>query len=347
MAAPTKKEREKRQKIKDLKLFVRDSSMYTNCEEQIEVYGKIQAPYIFCELCRIRSDRFKFSSIVENNYIVEKLKDIDLDLSRYFNKVHTMGINTLSFLSEIRMNEGEYSISTEVAIKDIVSALGEVKYKTIVNKGYEFFNDMNTTLELEQIHKHINMEDKKLLLSTLSLSDDSPHTIIKNNKRWDRICDLENIELEKESLVTSNVHVEIDFTKSKEELIEYITMIKDDFDKNPKKIQNIYGLLNNNENYICNLKECDVYKSNHTKPISGRLADVLFIYDCKRAGLNNDYIIDEINKYWVETRNLFKDEFQLQTLREYHSLAIDYIDNEKYKCYLSGYDTTKENNPSS
>lgn len=343
MSRPSKEELKQRENIKELGLFARDSKPYVICEDTIKKYSKTQAPYIFCGLCRVRSSKYKTGGNDYNkNNCLDRIKNIDLKLYRYYIRILDAE-HILSFLDEHREYEGDYSIDTTIEIKMMVNVLGEVKTKKIINSTYEFFRDTNKTVELETIVKNISDEDKQTLLSYLHDKDDiSIPTVIKSNKRWDRTSNLKNDQLEKESLITSNVQVELDFTKPKEELLEYISMIKDNFDNSPKSIQNIYGLLSNKENYLCDLNQCDIYKSNNIKPIGGRLADILFIYDCRKAGLDNDYILDEINKHWTETQNLFKDKMQLKTLREYHSLAIDYIDNEKYKCYLSGYDTPKE-----
>lgn len=357
MAAPTKIEREKREKIKELGLFVRDSYMYRTIENS----NKDNAPYLFCILSDIRNnvlknndliiDREKKISFHQDFYLgngynfvneyknistqnVISLKEIDSSLCNYFQHIWYEGSYKIS--AELLIVDREpYFVQTNISIKELNDILGQERVNEIINNVYNYFSDMNKFVELESIHSELTTEDKKKLYKHFIKKGGEPKTFIMNRMNYQNTGGLERQKPE------NTIFLELDFTKPLNDLIENITKIKNDFNENPKTISNFYGLLGF-ETHNTTFNDLGLYMTNNIKPLSGRLADILFIYDCRKAGLDNNYILKEINKYWTETKNLFKDEMQLKTLREYHNLAIDYIDNEKYKCYLSGYDIPKE-----
>ena len=143
-----------------------------------------------------------------------------------------------------------------------------------------------------------------------------------------------------------NYFIEVDLTKPKEDIIKYIETIKDEFDDDPSKFDNIHdklGLIP--EIFQCSIKDCEIFtlgKRGTNKPINGIMADILFIYDCCKVGLSKKYIIGEINRYWNNIKKINTDEMSESTYRKYKKIAIDYIENQKYECYLTGY----KNSPS-
>ena len=138
-------------------------------------------------------------------------------------------------------------------------------------------------------------------------------------------------------MLEKNTFLQIDLTKPLEELIELVTEVKKDYDKDPTNISNfLYEMGYDFESFECDLKNCDIYKHKSPKPLIGRLMDVLFIYDCKIAKLNNEYIVDEINKYWNNTKNIHKEKITIDTVKSYHKFGTDYIDNLKFEHFLFG-----------
>ena len=390
MGRPSKAEVEKREKIKELGLFVRDSDIYTVFEKETEEMSTAESSYVFSVECGYRNTRCKTSTFGEFNETYLNLSGLMKTLDRsmfqgYFTpfiqnmeKLHSIDIEIFVFFFELIKHSKyatfsqekpfDYKVINLVYLKDFIDILGEERAK-------ELFIGLNATIDLNTIiydeekliqFKHIfpdsKCDDSKYFLSKEELNkvrnfyfstpQDSyritPHsTLIKRDYHaYGTTLDSHKVETPPEGFYidygttkTKSAYVELDFTKPIEELKEFITKIKDDFDNEHRSIRNIYDLLGDkNDIFQCDLKDCDIYKTNNIKPIGGRLSDVLFIYDCKKAGLDNDYIIDEINRYWIDIKNLFREKFRASTLIEYHNLAIDYIDNEKYECYLSGYD---------
>ncbi|MCX6074905.1 MAG: hypothetical protein NTY39_11330 [Campylobacterales bacterium] len=133
--------------------------------------------------------------------------------------------------------------------------------------------------------------------------------------------------------------VEIDFTKPLEEIIAIVSTLKRRFDEDNSMVQNIYeylGIEPKSDVYTCNFTNCDIYTHKNPKPLSGRLADVLFIYDCTKLGLTQKYTLEEINRYWNDVQNLFTEKMQNKTLKEYLEFAVKQIDEQGYKNFLKG-----------
>lgn len=133
--------------------------------------------------------------------------------------------------------------------------------------------------------------------------------------------------------------VQIDFTKSKEEIIAVVAKIKDEFDEDSSSVQGLYehfGIDPELQSYSCSISECDIYKHKNPKPLSGRLADALFIYDCKQMGLTQKYAMSEINRYWINVKKLFTEQIQDKTYREYLSFVKKYIEDQHHLNFTSG-----------
>jgi hypothetical protein len=91
------------------------------------------------------------------------------------------------------------------------------------------------------------------------------------------------------------------------------------------------------EDHKCSTQTCEIYKHKNPKPLSGRLMDVLFIYDCKKAGLDDTYTMAQIDNYWSVTKDLRYEQITKNTLQKYRKFAIDYIDKKEYKNFTKGY----------
>lgn len=337
MAAPTKAEREKREKIKELGLFIRDSEFYTTFENEADTLSLSMTSYSFCSMARYRelgnqranhldhehNQRIVYNLLtrnipVEKKVMYDKLKILDEKI--YCRALHCLMVSNDRRVWDKEKNYSIYNIVNNESLEEIFQ--GEKN----PDLNYNFEGD---GIPFPSIDEHTIEYLTKKEKNTLTNHIIPYITLIKRHTIFPDITQFTDWN--------RSTYVELDFTKPLSELIEFITKIKKDFDNNPKTIQTIDDLFGRDYGiHSCNLENCDIYKTKNPKPIGGRLADVLFIYDCKKAGLDNDYILNEINKYWTETKNLFKDKMQLKTLREYHNLAIDYIDNGKYVSYLSG-----------
>lgn len=188
------------------------------------------------------------------------------------------------------------------------------------HKDVEIFNKK----EINEIYNLL----KKYIKKIMKFSSPFYHTYIKKNNVL-------------ETNINKSYFIEVDLTKPKKNILEYISTIKDDFDKNPSKFNKIHDKLELTPTpYICNKDECEIFKlgtKGTNKPLYGIMADILFIYDCYKLDLGREYAIDEINRYWNEIKNINTDKFSKSTYKRYKNIAIDYIENKKYLSYLTGY----------
>ena len=195
---------------------------------------------------------------------------------------------------------------------------------------YEYFNDY-LDVNVEE-----DMDEKDKMLANYK-------AFLTRNKKNDLLIEyskMPTIEYHTNSEVThKSALVKIDFTKPIQEIIAFVSKIKNDFDNDSSKIKSLdeyLGIEQAKETYSCDLTNCDIYKSGTTKPLSGRLSDALFIYDCKKLGLTKEYILSEINRYWNEVKNLNRDKMSENTYREYLNFAKKQIDEKGYKDFLEG-----------
>ena len=332
MARPTKAEQAKRKEIIRLELFKRDNKIYTNFENISNGFTNLRLSHLFCTDCSIRgfinscdTSTFKRDFKKEITFIdkIEKLKELEkIDKFSYYyycflhlNKKFTN--RNYSFKS--------YEVNNTLELQHIVNALG-AKYALDVPQ-----EDFYMSIHLDS-YPFTEEEKEKLLKYCI---DEGVGKTFINHESIDIVDDTEIID----DMRLNRVNIEIDLTKPKEEILKYISIIKDDYDLDRNNIPTIYSLLGANIcDYKCELDKCDIFKLKNPKPINGRLADILFIYDCRKIGLNDDYIKDEINRYWQDVKGIFKENFTSSSLINYYNFALEYIDNQKYKSFISGYD---------
>lgn len=333
MARPTKEEIEKRQKIIDLGLFVRDSKIYTNFENGI---GKsnltlTDQSHFFCDEC-ITRDFINSSKNTKFRDFKNEIKNIELEKLEkinYFSYIYysILYLNKDFINRTTRSQKKNYEVNNVLELQHIINALGD-KYKYNV-----LTEDYYMSISLDSLVYTLNREEKEKLLE-YCIQNGVGKTFI-NHESIDRVHDMDKINDGR----LNRVNIELDLTKPKEEILKYISIIKDDYDKDPSNIPSIYNILGLDlKNYSCELSKCDIYKSKNPKPINGRLTDILFIYDCKKIGLHDEYIKDEINRYWNDIKKLYRDKFPSSTLNNYHKFSKKYIEDKEYKFFISGYD---------
>ena len=299
MGRPTKEAKLKREKIINLGLHKRDNLLYTDFEERTEKLSKAITSHIFCGECHKR--------IVDSTIFSPK-KDEKFIFRKKYKSLED------KFYSLLDIDKDIFYYYYYIHQSDNNSFLDDDSHK--------FYTIENIELELDEVEKFKR-----------------PSNIILINKNYSsfnplRIHDTPmNLEDDNNSPKVNKVYAELDLSKPIEELLEFVSMIKKEYKQNPK---NIYS--HDFKAYECTFSNCDIYKSKSPKPMNGRLSDVLFIYDCKKANLNNEYIIDEINNYWQDNKKIYKDTFRPSTLETYYDLSKKYIDNKEYKAFTCGYD---------
>jgi hypothetical protein len=76
------------------------------------------------------------------------------------------------------------------------------------------------------------------------------------------------------------------------------------------------------------------YKRNQ-KTLSGKLVDLLYVYDMKKFGFTNTFITNEISRYWNKRKPKNTKDFHMSTstLHAYYQLTENIIDQKYYKYY--------------
>lgn len=129
-----------------------------------------------------------------------------------------------------------------------------------------------------------------------------------------------------------NVEFELNLALPIDELIAYVSKIKDEYDKNNSIIKNPLELLGKDldkadENLLIH-KGTGRYNKH-------RVADMFFIYDGMKKGMKKSKIISELNYYYYD-KNEKDTNYDYKTLDKYYGIAIDLIDNLKYKELITG-----------
>ena len=379
MGRPTKKEIEIREKILNLNLFQRDSSIYTLFEElytnnlssladefsieclvrdsnnhlnengakQLEVFfssiDKDKDSQVSKFIQYLNSNGSKKQNDIIKNYLI--LENINKDLAKYFRK--TLQARFIEYSKQYGLSGGlskhekkDYLIQNEInhnlLLKD---SLSNERYEYFQNNLGSLFN-LGLKLFIKQsrlIGEPLTNDEKNNILNKLNMEKvRKDKTFVIKPPNLSTLFILENKK-------NKHVYVELDLTKPKEEIIEYISKMKDDFNEDPSKFETVYEILGEKiDTSIYDLETSEIYKDPRSKKsTAGRLADALFIYDCKKINelsgmtiFKNQYIADEIDRYWIDEKKVLKEMFH--SLESYHKITKEHIDNKGYSAYLTG-----------
>ncbi len=139
------------------------------------------------------------------------------------------------------------------------------------------------------------------------------------------------------------VKIELDINRPLDELLAYITHIKQDIDKNKKVLKAPIELFGEELQKADDVSRmCTETKNGKEICFDGRkgitrtqkLADMFFIYDAVKQGAKELWIRTALSEYY-ETIGKITD-MSDKTFRKYRDIAIDYIENERYKELITG-----------
>jgi len=149
------------------------------------------------------------------------------------------------------------------------------------------------------------------------------------------------LHFEKQSL--NEIKIDINLNFPKDELIAYITKMKEVYDEESKKIKgNIIKApmellgkeLEKADNLICDTKgKC--FDVRETLSKQQKLADMFYIYDCLQQNMTQRKIQHEVYNYYAD-KNIETKTLDPKTLKKYKDIAIDYIENKRYKELITG-----------
>jgi len=220
-----------------------------------------------------------------------------------------------------------YNISTEITID--MSSEAQEQYDRMV----ELYDDLGPRMHIEHPdYKNYSTYDINDLKEEYSLKYGavcnkvkSKTTILENFKR-------PKIDININEERTSNIKLEIDLNRPIEELIAYVKHIKEDMDNDKNTIKVPIELLG------IKLQKSDNSDAKIVLSKQKKLAHMFYIYDCLKAGIKRSDIINEIFLYSLDTEDnpATIKRMDNKTLNTYYNIAIDYIDNQKYKELLTG-----------
>ena len=130
----------------------------------------------------------------------------------------------------------------------------------------------------------------------------------------------------------TNFKFDLNLALPKDELIAYISKIKDEYDKDNSIIKGSLELIGEvlsvaDENLLIH-KGTGKYNKQ-------RVADMFYIYDCDKLNIKKSKIINELNYYYYDkdTKNT---NFTYDTLNKYLGYAKSLIDDLKYRELIAG-----------
>lgn len=149
-------------------------------------------------------------------------------------------------------------------------------------------------------------------------------------------------KLKSPSYIQQNINLKINLALPKEELIAYISKIKESYEIDRYTIKIPIELLRedlekaDNEISITRPKGRQEH-INIRKHINKqeKYADMFFIYDAYKKSMKQKDIIQSINDYYYDTKNK-ETYFDAKTVTKYREIAKEYIDNLKYKELITG-----------
>lgn len=146
---------------------------------------------------------------------------------------------------------------------------------------------------------------------------------------------------------SGKILVEIDLNEPKEANKDLIYKLHEEYHRDPEKLQSLDQLcdlpLPPKVSIQPAIKDHAMYIDPSEKHLFGRLADVLFIYDCYKVGLSHEtktrtYVMDQIDLYWNNSKDLpKKSEMHKDTYKAYLQLGLELIDQRRYQEFIAGH----------
>jgi hypothetical protein len=198
-----------------------------------------------------------------------------------------------------------------------------ILFESSVNFNNEHFFDDNETVSDESI------------VEAIEAFDIDPSLIESQRKATENFS---RPKLSIPALYNKSIQVELNLALPKNELLAYVSLIKEKYDEEKSLVKSTVELLDTNTLSI-RLEAIDaeqVYKKDKRKTLPEKCADLFFIYDCQANNLSMDYTIDRLNRYWNEERNAFPEKFQIKTYKRYLKLAKEFIEKRQYQSLLIG-----------
>ena len=255
-------------------------------------------------------------------YASETLKDSLIELHKkrksifaYYAYICSKSLRENDYYCEIKSIpfKTKYPMQKE----DLIYAIGETRVKEL------YGNNIDDILDLNIISKKLTSYDREQILTVIykiyhEKPGQEPKAFIVNSNK--KICP--------DQYFPKSFFVELDFTKSKKQLINHINLLIDEYYKEGKPIKNIIDFLKeDNEFYREEMSQ--IMKTNKSVPLYIRLTDMLYIYDNIHSDCAVRNIANDINVYHGLVANLKRESDYRGTVNNYAETMKLYIDNKK------------------
>lgn len=304
MGRPTKEQTELKNKLKDLNILKRDMILYTYLEdfksqtalekayneewEQRKIYNyELKEKNTFYyqlkkkfQNINLLSDRINlmFSEFAKEDEIFKKFGEF-VKSNNLENQKNEEIISYLIFLIDIYFNQTK-DIKIE---KEDIYIIEDIYFNSLSDDLKEHIKEKYP--QLLSTFKIMIANSKKNInkLKSHMIMQDFPKDE-KITKLFEKYKDYTLIHSPKSKLDKKDPYIQIDLTQTDEEIIKNIKKIRKELKISILERHIIKDGLSDNE----------------------RKANILFLYDCKKIGLDDDYIQLEIKKYCISKNDSFQ-----------------------------------------
>ena len=145
-------------------------------------------------------------------------------------------------------------------------------------------------------------------------------------------------KIQTDKLKTLDTELTINLNKPLDEIIAFITHVKNDIDENKllKLPIELLGVqLSRADNIVCNAKGEKCFDPRKILSTQQKMADMFFIYDCLKIGYSQTKIRNSVYNYYAD-KGIENITLDPATLRKYKDIAFEYIVYSRYKELLTG-----------
>ena len=243
-------------------------------------------------------------------------------------------INNFTISEDGNRKRGLMSNKERVIIDDLLDI--NILEKRTYRDGYLIETSISESIE--HAHIPINEDESKSLSSVADWKiylEDGGEQLTATNKIMD------NFKRPKLKIIGEFFKkyptFEIDLSRPLNEIIAYVSHVKNDLEKNnilKAPIELVGEELQKADNLVCDTKgKC--FDARETLSKQQKIADMFFIYDSIKQGVSQPKISAKIYNYYadkgIETKTMTD-----KTLKKYKDIAIDYIDSMRYKELITG-----------
>ncbi|MFK5937080.1 MAG: hypothetical protein QM497_01675 [Sulfurimonas sp.] len=243
-------------------------------------------------------------------------------------------INDITIAEDGNKKRGLLSENTRVICDDILNE--NILEKRIFREGYFIRTSMSESQDyafaqnLEDEYELSSVEDWKNYLEDGAVELKSTNEIISNFKR-------PKLKIHN-TLLNKFPTLKVDLSKPLKEIIAYISHVKKDIEINniiKAPIELIGEKLQKADNLMCNDKgKC--FDSRTILSKQQKIADMFYIYDCKKVKMTQRKIQNEVYNYYADTDINTSQTLDAKTLKKYLDISIEYIDKRRYRELSTG-----------